>query len=113
MGLSVPMDEYCVAMTTCASDEDAQRLCTVLLEEQLAACVQVVEIHSHFVWKGGQQSKPEKLLLIKSRRALYSKIEAALQSAHPYETPEIICLPVIQGAAPYLSWINDVTMPNS
>src|SRR5215471_18171859 len=90
---------YCVVLTTCATDEDARALATALLDRQLAACVQVVPIHSYYVWEGAQQSEPEKLLLVKTRRGLYGEVEAALRAAHKYDTPEIVCLPVVAGSA--------------
>ena len=101
--------EYCVVLTTCASSDEAAKLCSSLLDQQLAACVQVVDVHSYYVWKGEPQSEPEKLLLIKTRRALYERVEAAIRAIHTYETPEIVCLPIVAGSSAYLGWIAAVT----
>jgi periplasmic divalent cation tolerance protein len=100
---------YCVVLTTCATDEDARALATALLDQQLAACVQVVPIHSYYTWEGAQQSEPERLLLIKTRGALYASVEAALRAIHKYDVPEIVCLPVAAGSDAYLGWIGQVT----
>jgi periplasmic divalent cation tolerance protein len=104
-----PAGEHCVVLTTCASDDDARALATALLDRRLAACVQVTPIHSYYVWEGAQQSEPERLLLVKTRRVLYPDVEAALRAVHKYETPEIVCLPVVAGSAAYLGWIDQVT----
>jgi periplasmic divalent cation tolerance protein len=103
--------EHCVVLTTCASDDDARALASTLLDQQLAACVQVVPIHSYYTWEGAQQSEPERLLLIKTRRALYADVESALRAVHKYDTPEIVCLPMVAGSPAYLGWIDQVTRP--
>lgn len=101
--------DYCVVITTCSSSEEAETLCSALLDRQLAACIQVLDITSRYVWKGKRETESEKLLLIKTRRALYPDIEATLRTIHPYETPEIIAVPVLAGSASYLAWIDEVT----
>ncbi len=103
--------ESCVVMTTCASSEQAEALCAALLDRQLAACVQVLDITSAYVWQGQRTTEAEKLLLIKTRLDLYTQVEATLDEVHPYETPEVICLPILTGAASYLGWIDAVTQP--
>jgi periplasmic divalent cation tolerance protein len=100
-----------VVLTTCASDEDARSLASALLDRRLAACVQVTPIHSYYIWEGAQQSEPERLLLIKTRRRLYPDVEAALRAVHKYDTPEIVCVPMVAGSAAYLGWIDQVTAP--
>ncbi|HEX2172306.1 MAG TPA: divalent-cation tolerance protein CutA [Dehalococcoidia bacterium] len=104
-----PNGDYCVVFTTCASGEDAGNLATTLLRERLAACVQVVDIKSYYVWNDEHVNEPEKLLLIKTRADLYPAIEATLGRVHPYETPEIVCLPVVAGSPDYLRWIDGAT----
>jgi periplasmic divalent cation tolerance protein len=108
---TTPAIEHCVVLTTCASDDDARALASTLLDQQLAACVQVLPIHSYYTWEGAQQSEPERLLLIKTRRALYSRIEETLRAVHKYDTPEIVCLPMVAGSPAYLGWIDQVTIP--
>ena len=108
---TTPAADYCVVITTCATDDDARELATTLLDRQLAACVQVMPIHSYYVWEGAQQSESERLLLVKTRRTLYGDVEAALRAVHKYDTPEIVCLPVVAGSAAYLGWIDQVTAP--
>lgn len=101
--------EYCVVMTTCSTKEDAAALADTLLNEAVAACVQVMPIESAYRWKGEIAREPEQLLLIKTRCALYSEVERVLRAHHKYELPEIVQLPIAAGFAGYLDWIRDVT----
>jgi periplasmic divalent cation tolerance protein len=100
---------YCIVITTCSTDGQAEMLSSALLDRHLAACVQVLDITSRYVWQGKRQSEPEKLLLIKTRRALYPEVETLLRSIHPYQTPEIIALSVLNGLPAYFSWIDEIT----
>ena len=101
--------EFGIVLTTVAEPEIARRLADGLLEKRLAACVQSLPIHSAYRWKGALQREPEILLLIKTKAALYPEVEAFLRSAHPYETPEIVWLPIAAGFAGYLAWLDAET----
>ncbi len=103
-------DNYCVVMTTCASAGEAMNLADTLLDAKLAACVQVVDINSYYTWKGVRTHDAEKLLLIKTRRDLYERVETALRGAHSYETPEIVEVPISRGLDRYFAWIDEVVM---
>lgn len=100
-----------VVMTTVADPAAGQRLAEGLLEKRLVACIQALPIQSTYRWKGAVQREAETLLLIKTRTALYPEVETFLRAHHPYETPEIILLPVTAGLPDYLRWIADVTRP--
>ena len=100
---------YCVVMTTASDQEQARSLASSLLGHGLAACVQILPIHSLYVWQGAIANEPETLVLIKTRRDLYDEIETVLQSEHSYDVPEVICLPITSGSDPYLQWITEVT----
>lgn len=100
------MEEYIQVVTTVDSDEAAGRIARLLLEERLAACVQVLgPMTSHYRWQGKIETAAEYLCLIKSRKGLFSEIEAALKSIHPYEVPEILAMPVSDGSREYLAWL--------
>lgn len=101
--------DYCLVTTTCAKEAEARSLADQILGERLAACVQMLPITSHYVWKGEVNRDPEVLLLIKTRRALYEKLEAFIASRHTYDVPEIVRLPIEGGAASYVKWIDEVT----
>ena len=94
--------------TTTATKEDARKIASQLVEERLAACVQIVEpITSVYTWKGTIQEEQEILLLIKSTQDLVAPIAQLLDRIHPYEVPELIATPIIDGSTAYLSWLGE------
>ena len=106
--LAPMMDEALVVITTVEKAQDSEQIARQLVERELAACVQVIApIVSIYRWQGQLEQAREQLLLIKTTRAAYGELEAALKQLHPYQTPEIIALPVTSGSADYLAWLND------
>jgi periplasmic divalent cation tolerance protein len=100
------MTDKIVILSTCATEEEAERLARALVEERLAACVNVVpRVRSYYRWKGQIESAGECLLVIKSSRGLFANLCAALEKAHSYEVPEVLALPLVDGAARYLDWL--------
>jgi len=100
---------YCMILSTAGSQEEGKRLAAMLVEEQLAACVQITSITSTYTWQGVLHKEPEWLLLIKTRADLYGKVEEALHTHHSYDIPEIVQVPIIQGSQAYLAWIDENT----
>lgn len=98
-------DAFCLVMTTLPSEAQAEAMARALVQARLAACVQVQAIRSFYVWKGEAHADPEWLLLIKTRSACYAELERHLLDQHPYETPEIVQLPIMAGSAGYLDWV--------
>ncbi|MFO7640758.1 MAG: divalent-cation tolerance protein CutA [Candidatus Competibacteraceae bacterium] len=97
-------------LCTCPDQATAERIAEVVVEERLAACVNLVPgLTSVYRWEGQIQRDAELLLLIKTRAAIYPLLEARLHELHPYQTPEIIALPIQTGSAAYLDWIADNT----
>ena len=95
-----------VILCTCASEEEASKISTHLLEERLAACVSVFPVgRSYYWWKGAIESSAEHLLLIKSSESLFSAVEKAVRKIHSYEVPELLALQVTDGSADYLNWL--------
>jgi periplasmic divalent cation tolerance protein len=100
------MTDKIVVLSTCATEEEAEKLARSLLEARLAACVSVVpRIRSFYRWKGAVESADECLLLIKSSRDLFGQLSETLRKMHSYEVPELLALPVVEGAANYLTWM--------
>lgn len=100
------MENALVVITTTETLADGERLARLLVESELAACVQLVpQITSVYRWQGKVEQAGETLLLIKTTRAIYVELEAAIKQNHPYQTPEIIALPVEAGSSEYLNWL--------
>jgi len=98
---------YCVVQTTVADENQAHALAKKMVEMRLAACVQVQAIKSFYVWEGKPCADKEYLLHIKTRCAQYQALEDFIRSQHPYQTPEIIQLPIAAGFAGYLRWVDE------
>jgi periplasmic divalent cation tolerance protein len=102
------MTDKIVVFSTCADENDAERLARTLVEQRLAACVNVVpRVRSFYHWKGGLESADECLLVIKSSRDRFDGLRAALEKAHSYEVPEVLAVPVVDGAPNYLNWLSE------
>ena len=103
--------EFSIVMTTTGSPELSDALARALLEEKLAACVQIMPIASHYVWDGAVRRDAEQLMFIKSKTEDYAAIAACIRRLHDYETPEIIQVDIADGDGAYLDWIRSVTRP--
>ena len=102
------MTDKIVVLNTCASAEEAERLARSLVDDRLAACVTLINpVRSFYRWKGAVADSMEWLLVIKTSRTLFAPLCSAIESAHSYEVPEILALPVIEGSTNYLSWIDN------
>ena len=102
-------EEYIQVVTTTGSADEARRIATSLVEGKLAACVQIVgPIESIYRWQGKVENATEWQCWIKTRRAHYDAIEAAIRRWHSYEVPEILAVPIVAGSEAYLKWLSDV-----
>ncbi len=102
--------EHLLVLSSCPDAASAQVLTTALLSERLAACVnRLPGIKSMYRWQNQVERDDEVLLMIKTRAALYPQLEALIKDMHPYELPEIIAIPISQGSAEYLAWIDAET----
>ena len=106
------MNDGIIVLITAGSEEEAVRIGRALVEERLAACVNIVPtVRSLFFWEGKTQDSPESLLICKSRKPLIEQVISRVKSLHSYSVPEIIALPVIAGSSDYLDWVKDSTSP--
>ncbi len=97
-------------LVTCPSRAAGEKIGRALVEERLAACVNVVPgLRSIYRWEGKVHRDPEALLVIKSRRTRLPALQRRVKSLHPYTLPEMIALPIVAGSAPYLAWVADST----
>lgn len=101
----------CVVLVTCGTLEEAEHLAETIVNERLAACVNVIAagapVRSFYIWKGSLQKDGEYLLVIKTVPEKLDLLEKRIQSLHSYTVPEFIALPVIGGSAAYLSWLEE------
>ena len=99
--------DYVIVFCTCPDFANAKRLAEYLVENRLAACVNILPgLTSVYHWEGRICSDSEHLLLIKSKTDRYGLLEAALQREHPYELPEIVSVSLENGSQDYLKWID-------
>ena len=100
--------KYQIVLTTCPDEESAQTIARALVEQRLAACVNILPaVQSVYLWKGKIQQDQERLLIIKSTEQQYSKIEQGIRKLHPYELPEIIAVSITNGLNEYLKWLEN------
>jgi len=105
------MTGFVTVLTTTAAADEAEVIAEALLADGLAACVQITEIRSRYVWNGQIQREPEQLLLIKTRAELFEVVRGKIRAMHSYDTPEIVALPITAGDADYLAWLGGLSSP--
>ncbi|HDO41758.1 MAG TPA: divalent-cation tolerance protein CutA [Candidatus Bathyarchaeota archaeon] len=94
-------------MVTASSREEAEKIATTLLERKLIACANILgPVSSRFWWQGKIDSAEEYMIFMKTKRELFDQVADNVKQLHSYEVPEIIALPIVEGAKPYLEWIN-------
>ena len=102
--------EFIVVLSTCGSKAEADSIASRLVSDRAAACVNIIEnVTSIYRWQNKIEKGTECLMIIKTRAALAGPVEAIIKKLSSYECPEVVALPIVQGAADYLNWINDVT----
>jgi periplasmic divalent cation tolerance protein len=101
-----------VVLSTFPDAETAARIARALVEEQLAACVNVVPaVRSIYRWDGKVCDEAEALAVIKTTAERYAALAARIAELHPYQVPELIALPLADGHPPYLAWLADQVAP--
>ncbi|HOJ43034.1 MAG TPA: divalent-cation tolerance protein CutA [Syntrophorhabdaceae bacterium] len=106
------MEEYLQIYTTSDKIEVAETISERLINERLAACVQVLgPIKSIYWWQGKIETSNEWICIIKSKKGLYKQIEDTIKSLHHYDVPEIIAVPIVMGSEDYLKWVRHETRP--
>lgn len=104
------MSEAIVVLVTCGSEEEATRIGNSLVEERLAACVNIISpIRSIYRWEGKIWDEREWMLMIKTQERRFEELEKKVKSLHSYSVPEVIALPIVKGSASYLKWLEETT----
>jgi periplasmic divalent cation tolerance protein len=99
-------EEVLIVFTTWPDAEQARSAAQLVVEEQLAACANILPgIESIYRWKGAIETASEVLMILKTTIDRYPQLESRLQALHPYEVPEIVSLRVSEGLPPYLRWV--------
>lgn len=100
--------QYQLVLCTCPDQASARQIAAQLVDEGLAACVNILPgVESVYRWQGQRESAQEHLLLIKTKDNIYPQLEQAIVRQHPYELPEVIAVPIGNGLAGYLKWIDN------
>ena len=100
------MTDFQIVLSTCADREQAERIAHRLVEQHLAACVNILPgVQSIYRWQGAVESAAEVLLLIKTSSARSQDVQSTIASLHSYEVPEFLILPVLGGSDAYLAWL--------
>jgi periplasmic divalent cation tolerance protein len=99
-------NSYIIIIVTTAGREEAETIVQRLLEARLIACANIIgPVSSHFHWSGKMEKAEEYLILMKSRKDLFEKLSETVKALHSYEVPEILALPVVEGAKAYMDWL--------
>ncbi len=107
---SVPSDQFVIVLTTLPVDGDAEQFASRLVEEKLAACVNVLPaMRSIYRWKDAVERSDERQLIIKTAASRLTDLEVRIRTLHPYDVPEFVVIPITQGSPTYLSWLADST----
>jgi len=102
--------ESIVVLVTCSSEEEATKIANSLVEERLAACVNIISpARSIYRWEGKIWDEKEWMLIIKTQKKRFEDLEKKVKSLHSYSVPEIVALPIVEGSASYLKWIEEMT----
>jgi periplasmic divalent cation tolerance protein len=95
--------------TTCATNEEAKNIAKLVIEKKLAACVQIMPIESVYVWDNAVCEDLEYLLIIKTKKGNYKKIEREIKENHSYDLPEIIGTKIVSLSKEYKKFIKEST----
>ena len=103
-------ENHIVTLCTVPDRESGERIAQALVEEKLAACVNLLPgVSSTYRWQGKVEKAEECLLIIKTGVSRFEPLKQRIKALHPYELPEIIALPIIHGSREYLNWITEST----
>ena len=97
-------NSFLVALCTTAPG-DADRIARALVDERLAACVNIIPVRSCYLWEGKLNLEGEELLIIKTEQSMVEQLMSRIIELHSYKVPEIVVLPILDGYPPYLHWI--------
>ncbi|MFZ2196285.1 MAG: divalent-cation tolerance protein CutA [Thermodesulfovibrionales bacterium] len=102
--------EYITVFITAPTEEEASKISRTIVEERLAACVNIIRsVRSIYRWQGRIEDESEVLMIVKTKRTLFDRLQGRVKELHSYTVPEIIGLSVIEGGKEYLDWLGQET----
>ncbi len=102
------MSEALIVFCTCREQNEATRIANALVEERLAACVNILPaVQSIYRWQGAVERASELLLLIKTTPAQFNALRDRIGELHSYDTPEVIAVPIVNSSEKYLAWLRE------
>jgi periplasmic divalent cation tolerance protein len=105
-----PSTEVIVVFITAPNEKEAAGIARSLVESKLAACVNIIKnIRSIYSWQGNIEDDSEVLMIVKTKKGLFSALSSRIRELHSYDVPEIIALPLIDGSEDYIKWLLDST----
>lgn len=97
---------FVIIIVTCGSKPEAQKIADSLLKKKLTACANIIPgVSSRFWWRGSLDNAAETILMLKTLKSKFRKIESVIKQLHSYDVPEIIAIPIAAGSKDYLDWI--------
>jgi len=103
--------DFAMVFVMAANEDESDRIAQALVEENLAACVNIVgPVRSVYRWRGAIENAREYMLVIKAPREHFSKLERRVLELHSYEVPEIVAVALAAGSKPYIAWLAESTI---
>jgi periplasmic divalent cation tolerance protein len=100
------MTDCIVVLITVPQEEEAAKMANTLIDERLAACVNILkDIRSLYRWKGAIEDEGEVLMVVKTQERLFENLAKRVKQMHSYSVPEIIALPIVKGSDNYIQWL--------
>ena len=102
--------ENIVVYMTASSEDEAVKIARILVDERLAACVNIIRgVRSIYRWEGKVEDEAEVMMVAKSTSERFGALEARVREIHGYDVPEVIAVPIVAGSEKYLAWLVDST----
>jgi periplasmic divalent cation tolerance protein len=112
LSMSDLSEPFILVLTTAGSDDQAVQIGRGLVEQRLAACVNVVSLGcSIYRWQGKIEEEEEKLLIVKTSASLFERVREAIRQLHSYDVPEVLAIPIREGDPDYLQWLGESLGP--
>ena len=104
------MTEFIIVFITAPNEKEAASISRTIVEERLVACVNIIpSVRSIYRWQGRVEDEQEVLMVEKTKKSLFERLQERVNELHSYEVPEIIGLPLVEGSKEYLDWLGQET----